>query len=87
MKCFVRHSVQTARPSSPGVEDQTAQLWQVSTTEPLGAALAHQGPVADVAFTPDGETVATASDDRDLPDLGRRDVPSARAGDASSRLR
>ena len=43
--------------------DNTAELWSVSTTEPLGSPLVHEGPVEAVAFSPDRATVATGSAD------------------------
>ena len=46
-----------------GSKDKTAQLWQSATTSRWGPALAHQGTVLAVAYSPDLKTVATASGD------------------------
>ena len=54
----------------------TRRLWDVATGMPRGAPLPHHGPVTAVAFSPDGTTALTGSDDGtarlwptvDLPD-------------------
>jgi WD40 repeat protein/tRNA A-37 threonylcarbamoyl transferase component Bud32 len=42
-------------------EDGKAQVWNVETGEPVGAACIHVGPVYAVVFSPDGNTLATSS--------------------------
>jgi WD40 repeat protein len=46
-----------------GSHDATARLWDAATGRPLTPSLVHQGPVAAVAFSPDGHLLATASSD------------------------
>ena len=46
-----------------------ARLWDAATARPLGKTsgfppLVHQGPVYAVAFSPDGKTALTGSDDK-----------------------
>jgi WD40 repeat protein len=43
--------------------DNTARLWDTTTGEPAGPALQHRAGVFSVAFSPDGRSVLTASDD------------------------
>jgi WD40 repeat protein len=43
-----------------GSEDGTARLWDVSTAECRGVLRGHAGYVAALAFSPDGERLATA---------------------------
>jgi WD40 repeat protein len=43
-----------------GSDDHTARFWDPVLGKPLGRPLRHKGPVRDVAFSPDGKTVATA---------------------------
>jgi len=46
-----------------GGRDKTARLWNVSTSEPIGLPMLHDGVVRAVAFSPDGKTIATGSHD------------------------
>jgi WD40 repeat protein/serine/threonine protein kinase len=41
--------------------DQTAQLWDLATGQPIGPPLRHQGPVLCAALSPDGKTALTGS--------------------------
>src|SRR5262249_22870852 len=43
--------------------DRTARVWEVDSGRPFGAPLQHRGPVRSVAFSPDGRTVLTGSND------------------------
>jgi WD40 repeat protein/serine/threonine protein kinase len=45
-------------------DDMTAQLWSVTTGEPMGPALRHSSPVEVAVFSPDGGTVLTGSADK-----------------------
>jgi hypothetical protein len=47
-----------------GSHDNTARLWSVATSKPLGPPLQHQGWVWAVAFSPDGKTVLIGSFDK-----------------------
>jgi len=42
----------------------TARLWDAGTGKPIAAALQHQHWVYAVAFSPDGQTVLTGSEDK-----------------------
>jgi WD40 repeat protein/tetratricopeptide (TPR) repeat protein len=44
-----------------GGKDHEARLWDALTGQPIGPALLHQGHVSAVAYSPDGKTIATAS--------------------------
>src|SRR5262249_2246859 len=44
-------------------QDNTARLWHVASGEAIGDPLQHMDQVNAAAFTPDGRTVITASDD------------------------
>ena len=44
-----------------GDSNQTAQLWDAATGKPLGAPMAHPGPVVAAAFSHDGKTVLTVT--------------------------
>ncbi len=41
----------------------TARLWDAASGEPRGKTMQHEGSVVAVAFSPDGKTVITGSDD------------------------
>jgi WD40 repeat protein len=47
-----------------GSEDNTARLWDTSTSRPVGRPLRHPGKVLAVAFSPDGKTFATGCADQ-----------------------
>ena len=66
-------SVPTAGPSSPGAMDKSgAALGRRHASVPSASPCVHRGTVRAVAFSPDGKTVLTASDDGDGAALGRR---------------
>ncbi len=58
----------TAARSPPPVETsirvREARLWDAATGQPRGEPLKHDGAVNAVSFSPDGRTLATASDDK-----------------------
>ena len=67
-------SAPTARRSPPASDDGTVRLWDVAT-RPGSAATArrpHRRRSTSVAFSPDGSTLASASDDRHGAAVGRR---------------
>ena len=45
-----------------GGKDGIAQIWDIDSRRPIGRPMRHSGGVCGVAFSPDGQTVATASD-------------------------
>ena len=45
-----------------GSADDTAQLWDAATGQPIGEPLMHGSPFRTVAFHPDGKVVATGTD-------------------------
>lgn len=45
------------------LDDGTVKVWDVQAERVRATLNAHNGPVWSVAFTPDGKTLATASDD------------------------
>ena len=46
-----------------GNRDNAARLWDTTTALPIGPPMVHQSFVTSLAFSPDGKTVATASND------------------------
>jgi WD40 repeat protein/serine/threonine protein kinase/tetratricopeptide (TPR) repeat protein len=47
-------------------DDGTARLWDAATGEPIGAPMAHGGPVCAAAFRPDGGLLVTAAEDKTI---------------------
>jgi eukaryotic-like serine/threonine-protein kinase len=48
-----------------GIGDLAARLWDVATGQPIGSPLrGHRGKVRAVAYSPDGNTLLTGSDDK-----------------------
>ena len=65
-------SAQTGKLATAG-EDGTVLLWDTRTHIRLGQPLnGHQGPVYGVAFSPDGNTLASAGQRRNGAALGHR---------------
>ena len=46
-----------------GSWDVSVRLWDATTGKPVGQPLAHKGRVSAVAFSPNGKSVLTGSDD------------------------
>jgi len=57
-----------------GSADQSARIWDTETGEPLTPALAHESPVTQISFSPDGRRLATVGE-------ARARVWSTRSGD------
>ncbi|MCK7576904.1 MAG: hypothetical protein MZV65_14235 [Chromatiales bacterium] len=53
-------SVPTASDLATASQDNTARIWDAASSQEL-ARLTHEGPVWSVAFSPDGQWLATAS--------------------------
>jgi WD40 repeat protein/serine/threonine protein kinase len=51
-------------PEGPDRGGEEARLWDAATGKPIGAPMAHRGPVFTVAFSPDGRTCLTGSGDK-----------------------
>ncbi|MCE2397013.1 hypothetical protein J4G02_21055 [Candidatus Poribacteria bacterium] len=49
--------------SVAGKDDALVHLWDAATGERKGTLAVHEKRVRSVAFSPDGQTLATASDD------------------------
>ncbi len=47
-------------------DDNTARVWDVATGEPVAVLRGHEYQIRDVAFSPDGSSIITASEDRTL---------------------
>jgi WD40 repeat protein len=47
-----------------GSRDETARLWDSLSGKSIGPPLPHRGPVVRVAFTGNGETILTATQDQ-----------------------
>ena len=60
----LRRGVQPRRPHRlTGGEGNAARVWDAATGQPLGPVLVHHGFVDAVAFSPDGRTALTGSED------------------------
>ena len=49
--------------SQPGSDDGTVRLWDANTGTLINTLTEHTDGVSSVAFSPDGNTIATGSDD------------------------
>ena len=64
-----RAAIRTAAISADGrriltaSDDQSAQVWDSATADPVGVALPHSAPVIDCDLSPDGERALTVSND------------------------
>lgn len=56
--------------------NNAAQVWDAATGRER-FHLSHEDPVNDITFSPDGEWIATASDNNTVPHLGPYDWPRA----------
>jgi WD40 repeat protein len=52
------------RTLATGGQDRTARLWDVTTGQPRGTPMQHEGLVRALAFSPDGRALATGSQDK-----------------------
>ena len=55
-------SAPTAAAVATGSADDTAQLWDAATSQPIGEPLLHGRQIRAVAIRPDGKVVATGDD-------------------------
>jgi WD40 repeat protein len=55
------------------VAGDTARLWNSDTQEPVGEVMKHAGNITSVAFSPDGQTLLTASTDKTARRWSSRD--------------
>ena len=68
-----------------GSSDETAQLWDAPTGNPIGPRLPHTGIVTEVAIAPDGKTLLTLSRDTQVRGTPRMQSPATvRLWDAAS---
>ena len=56
-------SAPMAGPSSPAYDAGAAQTWDLTTRQPVGHVLRHPGAVSALAFSPDGQTIASGCED------------------------
>jgi WD40 repeat protein len=57
--------------AAAGCADRKVHLWDLSTRQPHAPPLLHKSPVVGVAFSPDGQTLATVQSDRRGPQRWR----------------
>ena len=71
----------TAGPWPPAAADRTVRLWDVATGHPRATLGGHEGFVASVAFSPDGQWIASGGEDTlsGLWDLNARHLAGAPA--------
>ena len=62
----VWHSVRMARCSQAGDGDNTVHLWDVRTGQLIATLEGHTGSVNNLAFSPDGTTLASGSSDETI---------------------
>ena len=52
--------------------DKTARLWDAASGKPIGEPMKHEGAVTSAQFSPDGQRVVTASEDKHGAGVGCR---------------